>query len=675
MLKIRILGMAILLAVVTAAQQREMWHHATSSYRAVYDITSRPSHAKGGLLLNVPVCGIGMAEGEDVYCFDERGRQLSRMPLGASAENCALVLTQAPDDAKRIYAYFGSKIPAPVKEGLVAPLICEVRTLPDGPMKSWPQVEALLKKSKVIGRVAVDAVKQAFNPIDSRTRCIMVFTGMYDARKAKRFFPYITVNGAGYLFLDGKLVHDLSGSHHHGETSSGQQRKDTDFTAGLHDVKIVGLRLDERGFIGLGEAHVQNGKVMANSYISGADFVTAGKTELKLVEGKSKTSSNPVFWYKIISYMAVGEDFMNEVELGTHSGQDAVWKFGDGLTLQGAKVKRIVCGMDAMKVKATVKKSTASGKIQFPESAPETTRNVANKKDFDYVAKLLEKQDFSSLTDWKALALQLQFFKHRDFHPMQVTVGEAIMALKDVPGEVRMDAMVCVARAGGAHAEDKAQAAFERILKRNLDKEEREQYLGEAIEFALYGKRDIELARQWLESHGKQLKKSSKVMEAMMMDIELQAGNREKALELFSDMLEGKRLGATQREAAVHGVSLHEEAMRAIQDNRLLEAREKLCQWSKEAPMDRGNGSFNLIRARYFRRRGWLAGALGELDGAILMDPLLPNLPDVEFEKAQIYEAMKDNEKAKELYRKIKDEYPNHIVAPWARDGLIRLRQ
>ena len=150
--------------------------------------------------------------------------------------------------------------------------------------------------------------------------------------------------------------------------------------------------------------------------------------------------------------MAVGEDFMNEVELGTHSGQEAVWKFGDGLTLQGAKVKRIVCGMDAMKVKATVKKSTASGKIQFPESAPETTRNVGNNKDFDYVAKLLEKQDFSSLTDWKALALQLQFFKHHDFHPMQVTIGEAIMALKDVPGEVRMDAMVCVARAGGAHA-------------------------------------------------------------------------------------------------------------------------------------------------------------------------------------------------------------------------------
>ena len=268
--------MAILLAVVTAAQQREMWHHATSNYRAVYDIISRPSHAKGGVLISGPLCGIGMAEGEDVYCFDERGRQLPRLSIGTGMENCALVLTQAPDDAKRIYAYFGSKIPAPVKEGLVAPLICEVRTLPEGPAKSWPQVEALLKKSKVLGRVAVDAVNQAFNPVDYRTRCMMVFTGMYDARKAMRFYPYISVNGAGYLFLDGNLVHDLSGSHHHGETSSGQQRKETNFTAGLHEVKIVGLRLDERGFIGLGEAHVQNGKVTANSYISGADFVTAG---------------------------------------------------------------------------------------------------------------------------------------------------------------------------------------------------------------------------------------------------------------------------------------------------------------------------------------------------------------------------------------------------------------
>ena len=675
MLKVKLLYIMMLLAAVAVAQQREMWHHATSSYRAVYDITSRPSHAKGGVLLNVPVCGIGMADGEDVYCFDDRGRQLPRLPIGASTENCALVLTQASDDAKHIYAYFGSKIPAPVKEGLVAPLICEVRTLSEGPAKNWTQVEALLKKSKVIGRVAVDAVKQAFNPVDYRTRCMMVFTGMYDARKAIRFYPYITVNGAGYLFLDGKLVHDLSGSHHHSETSSGQQRKDTDFTAGLHEVKIIGLRTDERGFIGFGEAHVQNGKVTANSYVSGADFVTAGKAQLKLVEGKSKASSNPVFWYKTLSYMAVGDDFMNEVELGTYSGQEAVWKFGDGLTLEGAKVTRIVCGMEPMKVKVSVKKATASGKIQFPENAPETTRNISNNKDFKFVSDLLEKQDFSSLADWKALALQLQFYKHRDYHPMQVTVAEAILALKDIPGDIRMDAMICMARAGATHAEDKAQAAFEKILKRNLDKDEREQYLGEAIEFAVYGKRDIELARQWLNDYCRMLKRSSKVVEAMMMDIELQSGNKEKALELFSDMLEGKRLGATQREAAVHGVSLHEEAMRAILDNRLLEAREKLCQWSREAPMDRGNGSFNLVRSRYFRRRGWLAGALAELDGAILLDPLLPNLPDVEFEKAQIYEAMKNKEKAMELYRKIKDEYPNHIAAPWAREGLIRLRQ
>ena len=96
--------MVLLLAIVAVAQQREMWHHGTSVFRAVYDVTKHPSNAKCGILLNVPVCGIGMADGEDVYCFDERGRQLPRKHLGMSAENCALVVTQAPDDAKRIYA-------------------------------------------------------------------------------------------------------------------------------------------------------------------------------------------------------------------------------------------------------------------------------------------------------------------------------------------------------------------------------------------------------------------------------------------------------------------------------------------------------------------------------------------------------------------------------------------
>ena len=68
-MKSKLFGLFLLVALWSLAQPREMWHHATSSYRAVYDITSRPSHAKGGVLLNVPVCGIGMADGEDVYCL------------------------------------------------------------------------------------------------------------------------------------------------------------------------------------------------------------------------------------------------------------------------------------------------------------------------------------------------------------------------------------------------------------------------------------------------------------------------------------------------------------------------------------------------------------------------------------------------------------------------------
>ena len=86
-------------------------------------------------------------------------------------------------------------------------------------------------------------------------------------------------------------------------------------------------------------------------------------------------------------------------------------------------------------------------------------------------------------------------------------------------------------------------------------------------------------------------------------------------------------------------------------------------EWIKSSPQDRANGSFALVRARCFHKRGWFDGAIGELTGAILADPLLPNLPDVEFELALNYQAKGDRDRAQELFRKIATDYPNHPLA------------
>ena len=89
--------------------------------------------------------------------------------------------------------------------------------------------------------------------------------------------------------------------------------------------------------------------------------------------------------------------------------------------------------------------------------------------------------------------------------------------------------------------------------------------------------------------------------------------------------------------------------------------------WIASSPQDRTNGSYSLERARCLRRRGWSKGAIGELVAAIKAAPLLPNLPDVEFELALAYGDIGENEKAKGLFEKISKEYPNHRLAAEAR--------
>ena len=658
----QLLALCFALVATTFAQQRAMWHHATSPYRAVFEIQMPGNHPKAGVLLQVPTSGLGSDEGDDVFCFDDRGKQLPRMSIGAGLNNQAIVIAEPTKDSKRIYAYFGSKSAAP-SANMLQPLMCEVRTLPEGEAKNWTELEQLLKKSKSIAKIPVTKISEVSNLADSRERFAMNYTGLHHSKQPRKVWLFIATDDCGYLFVNGKPIIERNGVNSVWNSLRGENRKEVDFQPGIHEIKLVAANFEKDFAVALGQAHVQGNKVVKTSFFEGAEFILSGKTSLTLVEGKGKTSPVPAFWYKHASYMALGNDFLNEIECGTYSEQEADWTFGDGVVLKGAKINRVVCGLDTLSVRVAIKRATARGQISFPAAAPAKTLNINNQKDYEYYGGLLINQGVKDVDDVKALALQLRYFARKDCHPSQIPVAKAILATKRTTNELRDEALICLARSASVSEPKLAEEAFDRLLRGAGNKETRIAYLGEAIEFAVFCLRDYQLAEKWLRQHGRTLKKGSKTLANFNMDIALQSGNIKEAAGYFTELLEGKRLGETQREAAVRGKSLQQEALLALNAGRIIEAHEKLSQWAIEAPMDRGNGSFSLTRAKYFRKRGWLDGALGELDGAILADPLLPNLPDVEFEKAKIYEQAGNKEKAKELYKKIAVEYPNHPAA------------
>ena len=76
-----------------------------------------------------------------------------------------------------------------------------------------------------------------------------------------------------------------------------------------------------------------------------------------------------------------------------------------------------------------------------------------------------------------------------------------------------------------------------------------------------------------------------------------------------------------------------------------------------------------------FRARGWLEGALAELEAMMLLEPMLPNLPEIEWERGEVYGEAQQNDKAREIMQKIVREYPNHPVAGKAAKWLKNIAQ
>ncbi|MBP5638727.1 MAG: hypothetical protein J6X55_04585 [Victivallales bacterium] len=647
------------------------WHHSNSPYRAVYEIKSKSNNPQCGVVIEVPHCGVGEPDGRDVYCFDETGQQLKRAQLGSSGPGTCLVLARPAETSKEIYAYFGTKSSASKMPSFEKPLTCELRTFEESQnaIRSVAQAERQLSISKFIGKKVVDKIGEVANTFDSRKNFIMVFEGRYYVPKAGVRTLFIASSGPAYLYIDGKLEIDATKNSNVYANLRGASHKDIELKAGVHDLKMVAFSRETEPPVvfgaALGRAVMKGKEVASVLFVQGADFMQGGHATLKHVEAHNKAMGVPAFSYVHKSYMELEECSLTETELSTFSGQEANWEFADGVTMKGAKVTRLFSELSAVPVKVTVKRAKAEGTVVFPMNAPPTRKIAANAKDFDYYAHILESQKVEKMNDAKALLALLTFLQWRDCHPLCVPVAQAFLRTKKGRPEERRNALLCLARAGangeaGTQTHAVAQDAYVKLLKEGRATE-RETILPEAVEFALFGMRNQSLAENWLTTYGAKL--PQKLYGSLLMDVYIQSGRYNEAQGEFQKLLEGKRFGSNQKSSAVRGSSFHEAAERAIGQQRLMDARDALQRWSLESPIDRSNGSFSLVRARYFEKRGWLSGAEGELKGAMSADKELPFLPDVEYELAVVYGKMGRGAEAKALFKKVAETYPNHPLA------------
>jgi tetratricopeptide (TPR) repeat protein len=650
-------AMALVGCARALAAERASWHHSGSPYRAVFRVTSEPTQRDAGYALTIPISGLGSEEGMDLYAFDQAGNPLRLMPLGKGADNTVLALVKGSAPCTEICAYFGSKMRAPVvTKGFLQNLTLDVRTLPEGSANTWNEVKVLLGKSERLGALFVDRIEQSFNPVDSSDACILVFDGhLQQPSQASVTFMLVT-DDAGYLFIDDQLLISRDGRHYAGDAVRGEFRKEVALAPGPHTVRLVVV--DFGGDLMALLARWQDAK--NKGPLPPEAFVQSGRTRCQTVEAHYRDAPMPAFRYKIQSYMSYNGAQFTEVLFEAVNGRESTWRFEDGARFRGATCTRVLPGLASRGVACTQRDVTAKGLVQISEALPRAL-SVEKGEDFRHYSGLILQQN---LEDMEAATLRgyLTLLSYIPLNEDAIPVCEALIANPKASGIYRRAALIELGRAGGRRFPDKARKAYAELLKAKPDKTW-EADAREAAQFALFCVRDFDWAATIVQQLAKQADKNDKSPAELRLDLALQTGQTATAKERLEDLLGGREFGQKQRYAAVQGNALRQRFYDLLYGGFVIEAWEVLNEWSGVAPADRLNGSLSLARARLWRRLGWLDGALGELDGAILLDPLLSNLPEVELERGKILVESGDQQRANEVFGRVSKEYPNHPVA------------
>jgi len=666
---------ALTIPFCSSQPQRDPWHHSASKFRASYSYSGAALPGDCGIILEVPVCGLGKPDGRDVVCYDDRGRLILSRALGPGRHNCAVLLCRPEASATRILAYFASgQNAAQANITRWTGVLAELRSLPEGPAENFQQVQSLWEKAPQLALFPVPEFAQVCNPVTSTDRFLLKLRGFSHRPAALQQDWFVAADDSGYLLLNGELQIERPGQNFVYNSLRGEFKKTLSFPAGLSDLELLGVNFSGTFALALGKLPGGN-KVNA---VTMEDFLPRGQApRLDKIEAKHRDAANPAFHYRHLSYLSLDDITFTETEIATSSQQEAVFAFADGIRMQGNSIRRIFATLTSCPLTVTVKREEAAGRIDFPEAAPPLRRLHHRDVDYDYFFNLLSGMDFQKVTNQEFLLNCLSFLQQRQLCPEQMPLCEALLKSRRLSPAVERLALTALARAAAQDQPEKARAAFQKLLEMKQERLDRLEALVEALDFALFRLRDYRQAERWLNQYSRSVGRAGeRLLTACRFDLALQQGDVATARRFYNALLEGKEYGEGQRVAAVRGNALQERIENLLTDDiplpklQLIEAAALLRQFGQLDPGSRGNGRFSLLRARILQKRGWLSGALGELEGAILFEPLLPNLPEIEFARAGVYAQAGNAAKAEELYRKVSSEYPNHPVAEQARRKL-----
>ena len=653
----------LLSALAAPAAERLAWQHANSPFRAEFEILSRPAVREVGIAVQVPVCGLGFEDGSDIWVFDEAGHQLPMMPLGESVQNSALILVQPAADSRRLACYFGSKAKAPVYRSAFMPsLTVDIRTFVGGNFNNWRDVDHLLKKSERIAKLPIDKISLSFNPANAAETFLMVFEGYLRVPKAgPQTFMLVTAD-AGYLFINDKLVLSRDGVHKPHDAVRGECRAAVELQAGLQEIRCVVVAGGSGQMAVLGRWNSDRDKAV----LPADSFALPGTVKPLGVESRRGGASCPLFRYRQSSYIGYQGIQYTEVECSTLNRDIAEWRFGDGARYQSASFRKVFVGLGNVDVKVRQEQVEATGQILFPQEPP-APKSIGTHAEFKDYCRMIgqENPEPVKLATLKGYRTFLAF---RDLNPDLIPVCSALLRKEDIDPPSRREALRDLARSAIGPKPELAADAFRQLAEDNLPASFWPAFAEEYAEFALLRLADARLADRVIGEVARRRGQDSPESLTLRLQTLLRRKDGEGAKAVLQQLLDLANARDKSGSAAVKRNALEQRFYDLLEHGFLIDAMTAVREWACLWPEDWSAGRLSLARARWWRAIGAPQAALAELEAALTLNPMLPNLPDVEFLQGELLFEVGDREKGRQTLKKVMDEYPNHPAAAKARE-------
>lgn len=643
------------------------WQEANSPFRAEFEITRPPNVPEAGVMLQVPVCGLAPMDGSDLLAVDDQGRRLVLFSLGESAGNTTLAVVQPQAGTKRLAVYFGSKMKSAQNRNAFRPgPTLDVYPWNAPPPASWAEAEKKLARLERLAVLPVENISLSYNPFDSRTAVLLDFRAFLRVPEAGPQTFMLVSDDAGYLFLNGKLVVARDGAHSAWDGARGESRASADLAPGLAPLRCV---VASNG----GElmAVVARWRDARNKAVLGSgEFAQSGAARLVETAGRNADLPCPAFQYRAISYIGYQTGQFTEVEFSTCNGRLADWQFGDGSRYQGDSFRKVFVGLDNVEVKVRQGGIEARGLVTFPGNPPQA-RNIGHYKQFRHYSTLI-RQESPLRLDADTLRGYRLFLGFNELNPDLVPVDEVLLQKSGLSPEELAGVRLELARTAAAKQPEKAAAMYEKLLQLRQPPKDWVPLAREAAEFYLIRQGDAKRAEELAARIG-EINHEMADMDAATLRY-LAAAIRGDAESAGTEWRALVKAGEGWRNRlAVPAVKRNELEPRVadlLERGFKVEARRQLLQWERFWPDDWQTGRLSLARAKCWQAWGWTAGAIAELEAAQKINPLLPNLPDVEMLEGELQLADGDAAKGRSLLEKVAKEYPNHPAAAKARDRL-----